>query len=227
MSTGGEQRVLLVGGGSQELGEELAQAHLPFRFQTCRCWEQFVSHEQEKIDIILAEDLPQEEYEVPGAPPVVVLKPAFQKEFMGRCESGAGLAQLLVEDTLARYFSSGAVRRAVILDDDFAIRRALSAMFKRFGFEVETTGTRELQLDVLKNEFIDLLIVDMNMPGLKWEDFLDFVAEASPATRIYLATGDRSVSVCDKVSGVLYKPFGIDEVAQVARAVLLADPKGM
>ena len=224
---GVDQRVLLVGGGSEDLGEELEQAHLPFRFQTFRCWEQLVSDSQEKIDIILAEDMPKQGYEVPGDPPVVVLKPAFQKEFMGRCESGAGLAQLLVEDTLARYFSSGAVRRAVILDDDFAIRRALSAMFKRFGFEVEANGTRELDLDGLKNEFIDLLVVDMNMPGLEWEDFLDFVAEASPATRIYLATGDRSVKHCSRLSGVLYKPFGIGEVAKVARSVLLGHPKGI
>ena len=220
MSVGLEQKVLLVGGGSQDLGEQLEQAHLPFRFQACRCWEQLLSQSQERIDIILAEDLPKENFEVPGDPPVVVLKPAFQKEFMGRCEAGAGLAQLLVEDTLARHFSSGGARKALILDDDFAIRRALSAMFNRFGFEVEADGTREIGLDRLKNDFIDLLVVDMNMPGLDWNDFLDFVSEASPATEIYLATGDRSVTHCSRLSGILYKPFGIGEVAKVARSVL-------
>ena len=67
---GVDQRVLLVGGGSEDLGEELEQAHLPFRFQTFRCWEQLVSDSQEKIDIILAEDMPKQGYEVPGDPPL-------------------------------------------------------------------------------------------------------------------------------------------------------------
>jgi DNA-binding response OmpR family regulator len=56
--------------------------------------------------------------------------------------------------------------KILIVDDDAHIVRVLSMWLGRHGYDVVTAGNSEAALATLDRENVDMIISDMNMPGL-------------------------------------------------------------
>jgi len=56
--------------------------------------------------------------------------------------------------------------RALIIDDEPAIRQMLGAVFKRAGWEVRAVASGEEAVDVFSWEQFDALLIDKNLPGI-------------------------------------------------------------
>jgi CheY-like chemotaxis protein len=154
--------------------------------------------------------------------PVIIFKPAFAWD-NGQFHQDPPCWNFVLgvlSDLLHRHFEGQGKRRAVVMDDERAVRKALKAMLERFGFEVTTMSERQPEMEIFQDQSIELLIMDLKMPGISWEEYATAVAATSPNTLQFLATGDRQTETDAPIAGVIYKPFGLEEIAEVTARVL-------
>ncbi|HEX5244650.1 MAG TPA: response regulator, partial [Tepidisphaeraceae bacterium] len=70
--------------------------------------------------------------------------------------------------------------RLLILDEDRIILQSLSQFLRRDGYEVKTIDRPEEALGILESGQTELLLADVNMPGIKPADFLRDVRRRFP-----------------------------------------------
>jgi DNA-binding response OmpR family regulator len=117
-----------------------------------------------------------------------------------------------------------APRRVLVVDDDDVIRSLVRDGLEREGFEVCLAGDGESALRVLAEDTPDLVILDVNLPGVGGFDVLTSIRESSRIP-VILLTG--RVDELDRVLGLelgaddyVSKPFSPRELASRVRAIL-------
>ncbi|PSK98521.1 two-component system response regulator MprA [Murinocardiopsis flavida] len=115
--------------------------------------------------------------------------------------------------------------RILVADDDRAIRESLERALELEGYEVRTVGDGVQALAVVHKDPVDLLVLDVMMPGV----------DGLGVSRVLRAEGDRTpilmltarVETPDRVAGLdagaddyLPKPFELDELLARLRALL-------
>jgi CheY-like chemotaxis protein len=118
-----------------------------------------------------------------------------------------------------------ALKRILVVDDDETIRGIVSKMISRLGYEVLSAANGENGLDLfLKNQF-DLVITDLDMPGMKGLDLPGIIKKKSPYTLVILMTGHEKELIQAKikyssVDQALFKPFGLVEFEETLQGLL-------
>ena len=117
------------------------------------------------------------------------------------------------------------LKRALVVDDDEIIRGIVSKMISLFGYEVLSADSGENGFDLfLKNRF-DLVITDLDMPGMKGLDLAGLIKKRSPYTLVILMTGQEKTHIQAKIKGssvdqALFKPFGLEEFEETLQGLL-------
>jgi len=122
------------------------------------------------------------------------------------------------------------VKRIVVVDDEPGVGAAIRDLLSPDGYAVEAPGDARAALPALIRTVPDLLILDVNMPGMSgWE--LCAILRRQSATRgvpILFLTGRRELK--DRITAMqlggsdyLAKPFGADELRRKVRAVFERD----
>lgn len=213
--------VLLVGSGADSLEQALSHCD-GLCFESCCSWEEANTIlESGKHDLVISNLLNGKDDSGLNCPKLM-FKPAFAWEngVFYQNPPGWDFTRRMLLDCVQRVLQGKPKRRAVVVDDEISIRNALKTMLERFGFLVTVLGDRSADTQLFQDGEIDLVLMDVNMPGISWEEYTDSIRQVSPSTIIYLATGDRELVLDDSVSGVLYKPFGLGEVAEIAAQTL-------
>ena len=109
--------------------------------------------------------------------------------------------------------------RVLLVDDEYAARKALDELLQALGFKVETAASCRTAVELLQSRPFDLLVTDLRLGG---EDGLDLAAIAldlNPDRQILLMTGYiddarlRSDFVKASVT-VLEKPFDLQTLSR-------------
>jgi len=121
-------------------------------------------------------------------------------------ESGHAMARAFVDD------ERGSAMRALVVDDEAAIRRLLARLLERRGFEVCEAHSGEAALAIAESTGVSLVLCDVTLPGMSGSHLYRELTIRDPriARSFVFITGDRSkVHVDEDVSGlpVLEKPF--------------------
>ena len=122
------------------------------------------------------------------------------------------------------------MKRIVVVDDEPGVGAAIRDLLSPDGYAVEAPGDARAALPALIRTVPDLLILDVNMPGMSgWE--LCAILRRQSATRgvpILFLTGRRELK--DRITAMqlggsdyLAKPFGADELRRKVRAVFERD----
>ncbi len=118
--------------------------------------------------------------------------------------------------------------RILVVDDEPQIRRVLRASLATQGYEVFTVKTGEEALDAIREQRFDLLLLDVNMPGMGGLAACREIRQSSEVAIIMLTVRD---SEQDKVSALdagaddyVTKPFGMPELLARIRAALRRVP---
>lgn len=77
----------------------------------------------------------------------------------------------------------------LIVDDEESIRRSLRAFLEDEGFEVITTATGEEGIEALTKASPDALIVDMRLPGMDGNAFIEQAHALRPGLNVFIYTG--------------------------------------
>jgi DNA-binding NtrC family response regulator len=110
----------------------------------------------------------------------------------------------------------------LVVDDEEDVRRAISRILTRAGFEVlGASGGSAAVLALRSDSGIDVLVTDLEMPGLSGEELLTEVRETDPGLPIVVLSGRADPESMSEELGVgcLAKPFHPKELVD---AVALA-----
>lgn len=115
------------------------------------------------------------------------------------------------------------------VDDEPGVREAYNLTL-RDSYRMLLAESGEKALELLDAVHIDLILLDMFMPGMGGMAVLDIVAERDPDLPVVIVTADQSVShavQAMKRGAVEYlmKPFDVDEITRVVDRILVEKKK--
>ena len=110
--------------------------------------------------------------------------------------------------------------RLLILDEDRIILQSLSQFLRREGYDVRTSDDPESALAILENGQIELLLADINMPGLKPAEFLRDIRRKFPHVVVVVITSYGSIGGAVEATKIgafdyLTKPIVDEEIRVV------------
>jgi len=115
----------------------------------------------------------------------------------------------------------------LLVDDEDMIIHVASGMLKKLGYEVisATSGEKAVDIYKVKKNDIDMVILDMVMPGMSGGKTYDVFKEINPAIKVLLASGysmsGEAVKILDRgCDGFIQKPFDINQISLKIRDIL-------
>lgn len=112
----------------------------------------------------------------------------------------------------------------LVVDDEPQIRRVLRSTLSTQGYVITEAKTGEEALESLRKERPDLVLLDMNMPGMGGVETCREIRRASDAPIIMLtvrnAERDKVAALDAGADDYVVKPFGIEELLARIRAAL-------
>lgn len=115
--------------------------------------------------------------------------------------------------------------RILVVDDELSMREFLAILLEREGYVVDQAESAETALDFLEADSYDLVISDVQMPGLDGIQLLGKIKESTPETAVLMmtafSTAEQAVEAM-KIGAYDYiaKPFKVEEVKILVRNAL-------
>ncbi len=111
----------------------------------------------------------------------------------------------------------------LIVDDERGPRESLRMILSPH-YRLHLADSSSEALELLRTTSVDLVTLDLNMPGMKGDDLMRIIRHEFPEVEIIIITGDASVDTAAEavrygISDYLQKPF---DVVQVTAAVVKA-----
>jgi len=115
--------------------------------------------------------------------------------------------------------------RVLVVDDEYLIRWSLQQNLVEHGYQVVLAASAEEGRDLLDKEEPDLVLLDIQLPGMSGLDFLKLLRVERPECVAVMITATSDVSVAvqamrDGAFDYLPKPFNLDEVRVVVDKAL-------
>ncbi len=122
-----------------------------------------------------------------------------------------------------------AKRRVVVVDDDRALRHALSTLLREAGYDVVQASDGREALASLAREPADLILLDLGLPGMSGLDVLKEVRARALPPRVVVITADDTPgtlleAIRGQVDGYVTKPFAPGGIVDVIDDVLAKPP---
>jgi len=113
------------------------------------------------------------------------------------------------------------LQQILLVDDDEIVRETTAAMLEALGHHVIPCAGGRSALRRLKEGLeADLVILDMNMPGMGGEEVLRHLREIRPTQKVLIATGFtdadlKTLASHDPHLELITKPYSMDEIQRV------------
>jgi two-component system KDP operon response regulator KdpE len=118
--------------------------------------------------------------------------------------------------------------RILVVDDDPQIRRVMRVTLTGQGYEVDDARNGEAALDKLRDHRFDLVLLDMNMPGMGGLETCRAIRTGSEVAIIMLTVRDSDVDKVDALDAgaddYVTKPYNAPELLARIRAALRRTP---
>jgi CheY-like chemotaxis protein len=115
----------------------------------------------------------------------------------------------------------------LLVDDDESVRNLGFEMLSKLGYQVITATDGESaikQYKSRKNE-IDMILLDLLMPGMGGHKCLEQLLKVNPEAKILIASGhagndDTGNRIVAKAAGFVSKPYKVNEISKAIRNIL-------
>ena len=110
----------------------------------------------------------------------------------------------------------------LVVDDDVPIQILMQSLLREFGFHPVTAGSGEKALELVRGGVKpDLVLLDMNMPGMSGPDALRALqAELAESTPVVILSGERvspSELAALGATAAVQKPFDVAQLVTQIR----------
>jgi DNA-binding NtrC family response regulator len=115
--------------------------------------------------------------------------------------------------------------RIFLIDDDELIVNMLSRSLKKAGYTVQTATTTEGIMDRIESSYPDIVLLDINLPGMSGIEILEKIQERGIQTQVLMLTADDTAETAIRAmklgaADYLTKPFNMEEVKIVLGKVI-------
>jgi two-component system KDP operon response regulator KdpE len=115
--------------------------------------------------------------------------------------------------------------KVLVVDDESSIRRALHNTLHGMGFDVDEAANGEEALQLVRDEKYDVVLLDINMPGIGGIRACREMRKSLPRLGILMLTvrdseGDKVAALDAGADDYITKPFNIRELAARIRAAV-------
>lgn len=115
--------------------------------------------------------------------------------------------------------------KILVVDDEHLIRWSLEQNLRKQGYEVHTAGSGEDALRIIREEVPDLVLLDIQLPGINGMEVLEKVKEMDEEIIVIMVTALGVLETAVKAMRLgaydyINKPFNLDELAIVIRKAL-------
>jgi DNA-binding response OmpR family regulator len=105
--------------------------------------------------------------------------------------------------------------RALIVEDDAAIRRLVERLLIRQGIDIDLAADGRIAIDKLAAETYSVIVLDLMVPEMTGFDVIDYVKSSGITTPVAVVSAVSQQSLTrldlDVVKLVMMKPFDVDE----------------
>jgi two-component system cell cycle response regulator CtrA len=115
--------------------------------------------------------------------------------------------------------------RVLLIEDDYAVTQSISTILKKEGMVVDTTDDGEDGLDLGKLYEYDIIILDLNLPGMNGYEVLKSLRNSKNETPVLILSGLTEPD--KKIKGLGYgaddyltKPFNSGELVARLKAII-------
>jgi PAS domain S-box-containing protein len=117
----------------------------------------------------------------------------------------------------------------LVVDDEPSILEVGRQILGEYGYTTLAAGSGEEALQVYQDQAVDLVVLDLNMPGMGGQKCLEKLKEIDPDARVIIASGYSADTAAGKairarVEGYIGKPYRLHNLLQMVREVLDAGP---
>jgi CheY-like chemotaxis protein len=115
-------------------------------------------------------------------------------------------------------------RRLLVVDDEPALRAAISTFFRSLGHVVDVAATGREGIELASKSTYDALLLDLRLPDMTGDEVLARLeAKACAPPRVVFVTGDTQSDAARSTLGptgrpIVSKPFVLDELAAIVLA---------
>ena len=133
---------------------------------------------------------------------------------------------MVKEETAAGKILMG-TETILLVDDEKMVLEVSKELLMSMGYRVYAVGSGQEAIAVYmeKRNVIDLIILDMIMPGISGSKTFDRLREINPGVKVLLSSGyslyGEAKHIMDRgCNGFLQKPFQIEKLSQKVREML-------
>ena len=126
---------------------------------------------------------------------------------------------------------NGKEKVVLTVDNDIGVRKLLSDIITYAGYRpLEATTSREA-LEMLQREQVDLMLLDINLPGIHGSQFLKFLRDRGDTTPVIVISGFLNKEVVKEVmaagvSAVMTKPVDVNRLVTAMKKALKEEMHG-
>lgn len=115
--------------------------------------------------------------------------------------------------------------KLLVVDDEHLIRWSLEQNLKKQGYEVITAATGEDALRLIREEQPDLVLLDIQLPGISGIDVLEKIKELDEDVAVIMVTAHSGLETAVNAMRLgaydyVSKPFNLDELSIVVKKAL-------
>ena len=120
----------------------------------------------------------------------------------------------------------------LVVDDESSTLDITEEMFSMFGYNTKKAdcGERALETYGAQKDNIDLVILDLNMPGMDGYECLEELIRINPAVKVIISTGELDTVVEQKISrfnirALMRKPYQLRDLLKKVRELTGVTPQ--
>ena len=113
----------------------------------------------------------------------------------------------------------GGTETVLVIDDEHIVRSAVRGVLEPCGYTVQEAEDGPSGLDLLERGrgSIDVVLLDLSMPGVPGDVILQSIVRANPRPRVIVFTGYPPASALPGSSATLQKPFEVETLLRTLR----------
>jgi len=111
----------------------------------------------------------------------------------------------------------------LLVDDDPAIRRTLTRLLNGEGYDVLAAGTGSDAIQFAKQVNFDLVLLDLNMPGMDGWDTFEQLTQKDPLLRVIIITArpnQHFTAIAAGSGALMEKPLDLNKLISTIRGLL-------
>jgi DNA-binding response OmpR family regulator len=119
--------------------------------------------------------------------------------------------------------------RVLVVDDDGALRHAITSLLDEAGYQTDQASDGQEALRKLQQQHVDLLLLDIGLPGMSGLDVLAETRNQPVPPRVVMMTADDTPetllrSFREQADRFVRKPFAPRRIVEIVDDVLAASP---